>query len=402
MVKKIKEAKGDVERYQKRVKCTSVLLMLIGLVGVLVSLHWQIWGAKHHSMMMVNFPPPHHRGHHGKGGKHHRPPPPPRPEELERLAPKYVSREELDLYEAFKTLSTITFFLFAKIAAIGKCGKWMVWGNKSEVTHTLHKKSCFGLALVVIVALVAMREAGHIHHIMERVHEKHEAEGRHHGPPRPPMEEGEHPGRHHHGGRFLAEWPGEEAVEEVELEQPQFAEFETQAPMAEEVEEFPEPEMDGFLGRDGHGKRHGGRHHRGGEEHHGKRGGCHGGKEGWEQGRHGKHGKHGRPHHGASSCCFLSLGMIALFGAHFLFVKGLKHHQEMYEILTGKKEAKKECKKPTQTAVSVVPQQVVVVNQPAAVNYSVVDSTISDHSDAMMLHTEPPATTLDFNRHQMV
>lgn len=94
-VKKIKEAKvkSKIEHFQKRLKCTSFMLMAIGVIGVCSGVYAQ-FSAKHHAMMIANFPPPPHHGpphgpphhdgpppHHGGHGKfkkHH--PPPPRPE----------------------------------------------------------------------------------------------------------------------------------------------------------------------------------------------------------------------------------------------------------------------------------------------------------------------------------
>lgn len=87
-------------------------------------------------------------------------------------------------------MATISFFLFAKILALGKCGKHMVWKDKSKATHKLHKKSCFGLALIVVVSIFLMKEAGHFKHIMKKVHKKQEAMGL--VPPEPRhFEEGE-------------------------------------------------------------------------------------------------------------------------------------------------------------------------------------------------------------------
>lgn len=85
-VKKIKEAKAKskIEHFQRRLKCTSITLMAIGIIGVCAGVYAQ-FSAKHHAMMISNFPPPPHHGpqphgppHHDRFKKHH--PPPPRPE----------------------------------------------------------------------------------------------------------------------------------------------------------------------------------------------------------------------------------------------------------------------------------------------------------------------------------
>jgi len=54
--------------------------------------------------------------------------------------------------------------------------------------------------------------------------------------------------------------------------------------------------------------------------------------------RHGRRGEHGKHHkkHGCHGCWFFKIFMILLLGAHFMCIKGLKHHQEHFAILTGK------------------------------------------------------------------
>lgn len=104
-------------------------------------------------------------------------------------APKYVSRDEFNIYDAIKTLTAITFFLSAKIVALGKCGKWMTWKNKSWATEWLAKKSCVCLALITLVGIFAAKEGHHIHHLKMKVLKAHEGEE---GWPAPK----EHGGRH--------------------------------------------------------------------------------------------------------------------------------------------------------------------------------------------------------------
>jgi hypothetical protein len=58
-------AKEDVDAQAKRVKCSSITLIVLGLVGVCGSfIHG--FGARHIAEMMMKGPPPHH-GHHQKG-----------------------------------------------------------------------------------------------------------------------------------------------------------------------------------------------------------------------------------------------------------------------------------------------------------------------------------------------
>lgn len=114
---------------------------------------------------MINGPkprPPHHRG-----GEEH-PHPPPTPE-----GGKYISRDEFELVDSLKTMCAISFFLFAKMIALGKCGKRMAWKNKFEVTHRLGRKSCFGLMLILLTSILMWKEGKHVGKIMERVHKPH-------------------------------------------------------------------------------------------------------------------------------------------------------------------------------------------------------------------------------------
>lgn len=148
-------------------------MMLLGAVGAAYSIYCQMTAA-HHANMMVNHPPPPPQEHHGKHGRHH--PPPPTPEEIEANTPEFVSRNEFDLYETIKTLSMISFFFFCKIIALGKCGKKMVWKNKSQATHRLYRKSCLGLVLIVISGIVCAHYGHHIMSIMKKVKKQHEAE----------------------------------------------------------------------------------------------------------------------------------------------------------------------------------------------------------------------------------
>lgn len=99
------------------------------------------------------------------------------------MAPKYVSQDEFEVYDTIKTLTMISFFIFGKILAIGKCGKWMVWKNKSKATSKLAKKSCFGFVLVILMSIWAAKEGKHIKEIVKKHHDEQ-------GPPPtwPPMD----------------------------------------------------------------------------------------------------------------------------------------------------------------------------------------------------------------------
>lgn len=153
-IKKIKDAKANVEKYQKRLKCTSGTLILLGCVGLAGSIYWQ-FNAARAADKMIHWHP-HHNATAG-----------PRPEES-----KFVTKEEFELYDALKTMCAISFFLFAKLIALGKCGKRIAWKNKVQKTHKLGKKSCLCLLLLIFTTILMWREGKHIGHIMKKVHHK--------------------------------------------------------------------------------------------------------------------------------------------------------------------------------------------------------------------------------------
>merc|ERR1711934_274563 len=107
------------------------------------------------------------------------------------------------------------------------------------------------------------------------------------------------------------------------------------------------------------------------------------------------------------------MGMMALFiGAHFMFIRRLRHHQEHYEILTGKKDQKDrkwgrrwgKCRRQAVTPVVHQPQQV-FVTQPV-VGYSAINDTeISEELDKnegqFVFAPAPVSSLVDNNRHTM-
>jgi len=82
----------------------------------------------------------------------------------------YISREEFDLYDAIKTMSAISFCLFCKMIALGKCGKRATWRNKSNVTKWVMKKSCLCVMLLVVMSMLCGMQGHHIQKIMKKVH----------------------------------------------------------------------------------------------------------------------------------------------------------------------------------------------------------------------------------------
>jgi hypothetical protein len=176
-VKKMKAVKANVETYQTRLKYTSTSLIAVGVVGMAVSFY-KMMTAGRHADHMINgdrHHKPHHPHHNRTEGMDGRP-------EL-----RFVTHEQFELYDTLKTLASVFFFIFAKVCAVGKCGKMMVWRNRVGATQRLGKKSILGLVLIILMSLYAAHEGHHIHKIMERVH-KHRP---HHN-----RTEMEHFGRH--------------------------------------------------------------------------------------------------------------------------------------------------------------------------------------------------------------
>lgn len=178
--KKLKAAKANVEKYQKRVKCTSTALIVGGAIGM-AGAFFHLMNASRKSSEMIHG---HHHGHHN------------RTEDVE-ARPRYVTEEQFELYDTLKFMASIAFFISAKILAIGKCGKWIAWSNKSATTKRVQKKSYMALAVIAIMCLFAAHEGHKIKSIMQRVHPRKPH-------PRPHGEEPEMMSHHHHkGGRHL-------------------------------------------------------------------------------------------------------------------------------------------------------------------------------------------------------
>jgi hypothetical protein len=212
------------------------------------------------------------------------------------MGPKYVTEDQFELYDTLRTVSSIGFFIFAKVMAIGKCGKWMAWSNKSKTTKWLGKKSCLGFVFVILMSLYAMHEHHHVKMIMKRVH---------HNP-------------HHHRGdegrqiNMTLENPIENMEAERQIENLTFNQ--EQPKSQNNVEPKIETVYDRWIQSMIKGKSHheGRAHHQRefdtSEEEHSK-----GGKH------YGKFGK--RRHHKKGCCKIVKLLLVALFGAHFFLVR---------------------------------------------------------------------------------
>ena len=94
-------------------------------------------------------------------GEHRPPPPEPTP---------FVSREEFEIYDGIKTMAALSFFFFAKMIALGKCGKRATWRQKSWATNKMMRKSCFVFVLLMIVGIFIGFQGKHLKHIVKKVH----------------------------------------------------------------------------------------------------------------------------------------------------------------------------------------------------------------------------------------
>jgi hypothetical protein len=275
---KVAAAEINIAKYKKRVKCTSYCLMTVGAIGMIASLYSQ-FTARHTINRVANEQPPSQHGHHGKQGEHTQPPHPqekPTPEQ-------YVTKDQFDLYDTIKTLSWITFFIFAKIMAIGKCGKFIVWGKTSGWTHRISKKSCCAIFLVIIVSFFAYGQINHMDMLISKIHKSNADKLA----VKPPTED-----------RLL------DSVDPMTFDldgvidmSPQIEpEMEDEPSEASEEGPIPaeRPQERGFEHHGFNGEHHGEHHGEHGE--HGREHGENGehGREHGDHGRQGEHGEHGR------------------------------------------------------------------------------------------------------------
>jgi hypothetical protein len=61
----------------------------------------------------------------------------------------------------------------AKLIALGKCGKKMVWRNNSDSTKWLQKKSYICMLLIILTGMWASQYGMHILKVVERIHKEH-------------------------------------------------------------------------------------------------------------------------------------------------------------------------------------------------------------------------------------
>jgi len=169
----IKDATDAVTKSQKRLKCTSYTLMVLGLIGVVVScVHG--FGARGIAEKIVN-----------KGKK---------PEEMSQ----FISRDEFTLYDTFINLSFISFVMSALVIGMGVCGKFSSWFKKSMVIRRSMRKTFTMIVALIVLTIVAHNIMGGIKPIMDKY--------RHHG----------HQMNHHHKASLVANVTSEPQ----ELEEP--------------------------------------------------------------------------------------------------------------------------------------------------------------------------------------
>jgi len=124
----MEEIKANIGKYTKRLRCTSMCFIVMGIFGCALSTYYQ-FTARSHAMMMV-----------GDVGL---------PE---------ASREEFEVYDGIKTLTALSFFFFAKLILLGKCAKKASWKKKSKFTKKTIRNSLICLLLLIIVAVLFKKE----------------------------------------------------------------------------------------------------------------------------------------------------------------------------------------------------------------------------------------------------
>ena len=146
----IKQAEMKVQKSQKRVKCTSVLLILLGLVGVASSLYHNFtakFGAKKmiENAFFGGKNPHYHDQHHGSQMHEGKP----------NLHELFVSRNEFDIYDSLKTVTLISFFMAIIVLIFGKCGLKSIKFSKSNFTKCILCKSKIGFGILVVLGVFA-------------------------------------------------------------------------------------------------------------------------------------------------------------------------------------------------------------------------------------------------------
>ena len=144
----IQEATDAVTKSQKRLKCTSYTLMVLGLLGVITSfVHG--FGARGIAEKIVN-----------KGKK---------PEEISPL----VTRDEFALYDTFLKMSCLSFLLSFLVICLGRCGKKSTRWMRSMVVRRNMYKSLAILVVMILLAVSACRTMHGAKPIMDKYRHGH-------------------------------------------------------------------------------------------------------------------------------------------------------------------------------------------------------------------------------------
>lgn len=134
ITKKIKDAECNISWYSGKIRRTSRCFIVIGILGCVMSLYYN-FTARHHSMMMMRGPPETHND------------PTFRPQ-------PFFTREEFDIYDGIKMMTSLSFFFFCKFIALGRWGRWATWWKKSEYQSRMFKKSIYLFFIMVIVSVL--------------------------------------------------------------------------------------------------------------------------------------------------------------------------------------------------------------------------------------------------------
>lgn len=114
---------------------------------------YYMFTARHHSMMMISGPP----------GTFEDPTFRPNP---------FFTREEFDVYDGIKMMTTLSFFFFCKFIALGKWGRWATWWKKSEFQARMMKKSIFLVCLMIIVSVLMGYQGHYINSVVMKAHKE--------------------------------------------------------------------------------------------------------------------------------------------------------------------------------------------------------------------------------------
>jgi hypothetical protein len=106
---------------------------MTGFVGVCVSI-FHYFRARHDAKMTIRNMGPQE----------------PRPSDI---MANYITRDEFNLFDAFKSMALLNIFIFGVLLCMGKGAKCMLWCNKSTWTKRHLKRSAFGALVIIVLSI---------------------------------------------------------------------------------------------------------------------------------------------------------------------------------------------------------------------------------------------------------